>query len=45
MEKREKRYRDFPPLTEKQKEDMEEREIELWEEKAKSGMLRTMTSD
>ncbi|RWZ55026.1 flagellar hook-associated protein 2 [Halobacillus fulvus] len=36
----EKRFRDFPPLTEKQKEDMEEREIELWEEKAKSGMLR-----
>ncbi|GEN54426.1 flagellar hook-associated protein 2 [Halobacillus faecis] len=36
----EKRYRDFPPLTEKQKEDMEEREIELWEEKAKSGMLK-----
>ncbi|UOR11679.1 flagellar hook-associated protein 2 [Halobacillus amylolyticus] len=36
----EKRYRDFPPLTEKQKEDLEEREIELWEEKAKSGMLR-----
>ncbi|MBA2175571.1 flagellar hook-associated protein 2 [Halobacillus locisalis] len=40
----EKRYRDFPPLTEKQKEDMEEREIELWEEKAKSGMLRNDTS-
>ncbi|TGB02363.1 flagellar hook-associated protein 2 [Halobacillus salinus] len=37
----EKRYRDFPPLTEKQREDMEEREIELWEEKAKSGMLKS----
>lgn len=37
----EKKYRDFPPLTEKQMEDMEEREIELWNEKAKSGMLRS----
>ncbi|ARI76521.1 flagellar hook-associated protein 2 [Halobacillus mangrovi] len=37
----EKRYRDFPPLTEQQKEDMEEREIELWEEKARSGMLKS----
>lgn len=36
----EKRYRDFPPLTEAQKKEMEEREIELWEEKAKSGILR-----
>ncbi|MCA0984670.1 flagellar hook-associated protein 2 [Halobacillus yeomjeoni] len=36
----EKKYRDFLPLTEKQKEDMEEKEIELWEEKAKSGLLR-----
>ncbi|KHE67544.1 flagellar hook-associated protein 2 [Halobacillus sp. BBL2006] len=36
----ERKYRDFPPLTEKQKEDMEEKEIELWEEKAKSGLLR-----
>ncbi|MFZ0368805.1 MAG: flagellar filament capping protein FliD, partial [Halobacillus sp.] len=36
----EKKYRDFPPLTDKQKEDMEEKEIELWNEKAKSGVLR-----
>ena len=36
-------YRDFPPLTDKQKEAMSEREIELWEEKAKSGMLRNDT--
>ncbi len=36
----EKKYRDFSPLTDKQKEDMEEREIELWDEKAKSGLLR-----
>lgn len=34
-------YRDFPPLTEEQKKDMTEREIELWEEKAKSGLLRS----
>nr|WP_289037038.1 flagellar hook-associated protein 2 [uncultured Allobacillus sp.] len=37
----EKRHRDFPPLTEEQKDDMTEREIELWEEKAKSGLLRS----
>lgn len=36
----EKRYRDYPPLTEAQKEEMTEKEIELWEEKAKSGLLR-----
>ncbi|MEH7381335.1 flagellar filament capping protein FliD [Bacillus sp. JJ1533] len=35
----EKRYRDFPPLTEEQKNEMTDREIELWEEKAQSGML------
>ncbi|MFB9973254.1 flagellar hook-associated protein 2 [Allobacillus sp. SKP2-8] len=37
----EKRHRDFPPLTEEQKEEMTENEIELWEEKAKSGLLRS----
>lgn len=37
---RETRYRDYPPLTEAQREEMEEREIELWEERAKSGILR-----
>ncbi|WP_051254664.1 flagellar hook-associated protein 2 [Halobacillus kuroshimensis] len=36
----EKKNRDYPPLTAEQKEDMEEKEIELWEEQAKSGMLR-----
>ncbi|ELK47066.1 flagellar hook-associated protein 2 [Halobacillus sp. BAB-2008] len=36
----EKRYRDFQPLTAEQKKAMEENEIELWEEKSKSGMLR-----
>ncbi|WP_164668087.1 flagellar hook-associated protein 2 [Virgibacillus doumboii] len=33
-------YRDYKPLTDKQKEAMSENEIELWEEKAKSGILR-----
>ncbi|WP_256860607.1 flagellar hook-associated protein 2 [Paraliobacillus ryukyuensis] len=37
----EKRNRDYKPLTSQQKEDMSESEIELWEEKAKSGMLRS----
>ena len=37
----EPRYRDFRPLTEQQKEGMSEKEIELWEEKAKSGLLRS----
>ena len=34
-----KRDRDYPPLTEEQKEEMSDEEIELWEEKAKKGML------
>ena len=37
---REERHRNFPPLTDAQKEDMSEKQIELWEEKAKSGLLR-----
>jgi len=37
---REPRYRDYPPLTEEQKKEMTGKEIELWEEKAKSGMIR-----
>lgn len=36
----EEKFRDYPPLTDAQKEEMTEREIELWEEKAKSGILR-----
>lgn len=36
----ESKYRDFPPLTELQKEEMTENQIELWEEKAKSGLLK-----
>ncbi|MDC3412233.1 flagellar hook-associated protein 2 [Aquibacillus sp. 3ASR75-11] len=37
----EERYRDFKPLTDKQKEEMSDKEVELWEEKAKSGLLRS----
>ncbi|MBB6216441.1 flagellar hook-associated protein 2 [Anaerosolibacter carboniphilus] len=39
----EKQYRDYKPLTDEQKESMSEKEIELWEEKAKSGLLRSNT--
>ncbi|MFJ5769143.1 flagellar hook-associated protein 2 [Psychrobacillus sp. NPDC093180] len=37
---RETKYRDFQPLSTEQKADMKEKEIELWEEKAKSGTLK-----
>ncbi len=43
----EEKYRKYAPLTTEQKEEMKDKEIELWEEKAKSGLLRrdsTMTS-
>jgi flagellar hook-associated protein 2 len=36
----EPKYRDFPPLTEDQKKDLSDEEIDLWEEKARSGLLR-----
>ena len=36
----EERFRDFKPLTDEQKEAMSDREIEMWEEKAQSGLLR-----
>lgn len=36
----EKRDRDYEPLTDAQKEEMSDSEIEKWEAKAKSGMLR-----
>ena len=36
----EERFKDFFPLTDEQKEGMSEKEIEKWEEKAKSGLLR-----
>ncbi len=35
------KYRDFPPLTDEQKSVMKEKDIELWEAKAKSGLLRS----
>lgn len=35
----EKVYRNYQPLTKEQKEAMSEKEIELWEERAKSGLL------
>lgn len=36
----EKSYRDYTPLVSEEKEAMKEKEIELWESKAKSGLLR-----
>jgi flagellar hook-associated protein 2 len=36
----EEKYRDFKPLTDEQRKDLSEKEAELWDEKAKSGMLR-----
>lgn len=36
----EERYRDYRPLTKEQKEEMSEKEIELWEERAKSGLIK-----
>lgn len=46
-----KRNRDYEPLTDEQKAEMTEEQIELWEEKAKAGMLfndsdlRSFTTD
>lgn len=37
----EERHYDFKPLTEAQKDEMSEEEIETWEEKAKSGLLKS----
>jgi len=37
----EKRYRDFTPLTDDQRKEMKEDQIKQWEEKAKSGLLRS----
>lgn len=36
----EKTNKDYPPLTEAQREEMSEEEIEKWEKKAKEGLLR-----
>lgn len=40
----EERFRDFPPLTEEQKDAMKEQDIEKWEEKARSGLLKGESS-
>ncbi|MDN5332085.1 MAG: flagellar hook-associated protein 2 [Tepidanaerobacteraceae bacterium] len=37
----EQRYRDYLPLTDEQKKEMKEDEIKLWEERARSGLLRS----
>lgn len=36
-------YRDYAPLTEEQRKEMSEKQIEMWEEKAKEGLLRRDT--
>ncbi|WP_031518060.1 flagellar filament capping protein FliD [Desulfofalx alkaliphila] len=36
----EQRYADYPPLTDTMREQLTDKEIEQWEEKARSGMLR-----
>ncbi|MEK4158956.1 flagellar filament capping protein FliD [Paenibacillus odorifer] len=36
----EERYKDFTPLSDEQKKEMTDNDIELWEKKAKSGLLR-----
>ncbi|MBU7594573.1 flagellar hook-associated protein 2 [Metabacillus halosaccharovorans] len=36
----ETRYRDYQPLSNEEKEAMSEKQVELWEEKAKSGLLK-----
>lgn len=36
----EKLYRDFKPLSDEQKKEMTEDQVKIWEEKAKSGLLR-----
>jgi flagellar hook-associated protein 2 len=40
-ETKEAKYRDYTPLLDEQKEAMSDKQIELWEEKAKSGLLRS----
>ncbi|WP_370223791.1 flagellar filament capping protein FliD [Cytobacillus sp.] len=37
---KEERYKDYTPLTDEQREALSDKEIEKWEEKSKSGMLR-----
>ncbi|WP_112181900.1 MULTISPECIES: flagellar hook-associated protein 2 [Paraliobacillus] len=40
----EDRYRDYKPLTEAQREELSDTEIEQWEEKSKSGLLKGDTT-
>lgn len=40
---KETKYRSYAPLTDEQRKEMSENEIKLWEEKAKSGLLRSDT--
>ncbi len=40
----EKRYRNFEPLTDAQREEMSDKQIEQWETKAKSGLLKGDTT-
>jgi len=37
-------YREYSPLTDAQKKDMSESEVELWEKKAKTGLVRSDTN-
>jgi len=37
----ERKNREYQPLTEKEKESMEEKQIEMWEEQAKKGLLQS----
>ncbi|MBB6445132.1 flagellar hook-associated protein 2 [Bacillus benzoevorans] len=39
-ELKEERYRSYQPLSNKEKEAMSDKQVELWEEKARSGLLR-----
>ncbi|WDH98282.1 flagellar filament capping protein FliD [Paenibacillus urinalis] len=36
----EEKYRDYAPLTDEQKKEMSDNDIELWEERSKSGLLK-----
>lgn len=39
----EERFKDYPPLTDEQRETLSDREVELWDKKAKSGILQRDT--
>jgi flagellar hook-associated protein 2 len=36
----ETKYKDYPPLTDEQRKELSDREVELWDENSKSGLLR-----